>query len=66
MINARIHQIKFNCTDDQFESIHLALDKTRTTSESVRVDREALTNLLLDHARLVAAQECKASIDLTQ
>lgn len=62
----RPHKITFNCSNDQFELIHQALDKTRSTSESVRVDRQALVNLLLDHSYLVAAQENKAPLDLTQ
>lgn len=40
------------CTQDQFESIHSAVDGTRKGTEFVKVPRQALVNLLLDHTRL--------------
>lgn len=44
--------IEFKCSQEQFEKIHEDLDKTRRTSDTVRVDRAALQALLIDHGRL--------------
>jgi hypothetical protein len=38
---------------EQLEALHAALDKVRSTSRSVTVDKAALTNLLLDYTRLI-------------
>lgn len=43
-----------HCTQAQFESLHRAIDKTRSTSTTVRVDKQALINLLIDHSQLHA------------
>lgn len=40
------------CSQDQFEKIHLQLEQTRRTSETVKVDRAALAALLIDHGAL--------------
>jgi hypothetical protein len=37
----------------EFEGLHARYDRTRSTSKSVTVDREALIHLLMDHSRLV-------------
>lgn len=42
-------------TDDEFQELHVRLDRTRRTSTTVSVDRQALTRLLADHSRLYAA-----------
>lgn len=49
--------VDFKCSQEQFESIHEALDKTRSNSKSVKVDKQALTNLLIDHTHLVQHYE---------
>lgn len=41
-------------TDDEFHGLHVRLEKTRRTSSTVAVDRQALTRLLADHGRLYA------------
>lgn len=43
---------KLTLTQAQFEALHLALDGTRSTSTTVRVDREALKNILHDHSKM--------------
>ena len=48
-------RIDLKLPQDQFEQIHRDLDKTRRTSKTVTVDREALTALLIDHGQLHAA-----------
>ncbi|MFT3671277.1 hypothetical protein [Aestuariivirga sp.] len=45
-------------TQDQFEEMHRRLDKTKRTSATVNVPREALTNLLMDHSNMM--KECGA------
>lgn len=40
----------FHTTDEELDALHQALDRTRTTSATLKVDRQALANLLLDHA----------------
>lgn len=42
--------VVLECTQEQFEGIHRDLDKVRTTSKSVKVDREALQALLMDYS----------------
>lgn len=44
---------KLTCSQSEFEGIHAALDKTRRTSETVKVNRQALTHLLMDYSRLL-------------
>ena len=39
----------------EFEGLHERHDRTRSTSRTVTVDREALIHLLMDHSRMVAA-----------
>lgn len=48
---------KLICNHDQFESVHRALDKVRSTSTTVTVDRAALQSLLIDHSKLIVMQE---------
>lgn len=52
--------IKLKTTDEQFEGLHRDLDKTRRTSETVKVSRQALTNLLLDHGQALTALKVPA------
>ena len=39
----------------EFEGLHERYDRTRSTSKSVTVNREALVHLLIDHSRLFEA-----------
>ena len=39
----------------EFEGLHERNDRTRSTSRTVTVDREALIHLLMDHSRMVEA-----------
>lgn len=50
-------RVDIRTTDDQFHSVHTALDKVRSTSKSVRVDKQALINLLLDYSELISLAE---------
>lgn len=40
------------CSQEQFEAIHERLARTRSTSETVTVDRKGLAALLQDYSRL--------------
>lgn len=48
----------------QFEELHLRHDRTRSTSKTVTVDRQALINLLMDHSRLVDALRKSGRVDI--
>jgi len=39
-------------TQEQFEAMHEALERTRSSAKVVRVDREALRAILMDHATM--------------
>lgn len=47
--------ITLHTTMAEFEGLHERCDRTRSTSKSVTVDREALIHLLMDHSRLIEA-----------
>lgn len=47
-------KITLDCTLDQFTEIHRQVDRTRTTSTTVKVDKAALEALLRDHGKLLA------------
>lgn len=42
--------MKHTTTMEQFEALHEAIEKVRSTSKTVKVDKEALLNLLMDHS----------------
>jgi len=48
------------CTQEQFEGLHAALDHTRRSTQTIKVSREALSNLLMDHSELLAIVDRKA------
>ena len=37
----------------EFEGLHARHDRTRSTSKTITVDREALIHLLMDHSRML-------------
>ncbi len=45
--------VTLHTTMVEFEGLHARYDRTRTTSKTVIIDREALIHLLMDHSRLV-------------
>lgn len=50
-------RIKLHCSQEQFEDLHEDLDKVRSTSSSVKVSKDALRALLMDHAALLQRYE---------
>jgi hypothetical protein len=55
-----MQKIQFVCSLEQFEKIHLSVDRTRTTSKTVTIDRQALVNLLIDHSRLLKLHQIES------
>ncbi|CAB5079563.1 hypothetical protein UFOVP143_29 [uncultured Caudovirales phage] len=55
------HQATLELPIGQFEALHQALAKVRSTSSSVTVDKQALTNLLMDYSRLINVLEKKGA-----
>lgn len=47
--------LTLSTTLEQFDGLHAAHAKVRATSKTVTVDRQALINLLMDHAQLTDA-----------
>lgn len=45
------------CSQEQFEGLHAELDKVRSTSATVKVSKDALRALLMDHANLQRIKE---------
>ena len=45
--------VKLYTTDEDFDTLHLAADKARKNAKEVKVSRQALINLLMDHSHLV-------------
>lgn len=50
---------RLSLSDDEFHELHAALDKTRESSTTVKASKQALQNLLQDHAALlrIAAEQ---------
>ncbi len=41
-------------TNDSFKELHETLDKTRQNSKFVKIPRQLLTYMLMDHSRMLA------------
>lgn len=46
--------VKLKTTEEQFNGLHEAADKARKSSEFVKVNRQALINLLMDHGEVLS------------
>jgi len=44
--------MKLYTDDEQFDTLHAAVDKARKNAKEVKVPRQALLNLLMDHANM--------------
>ncbi|MEQ1956214.1 hypothetical protein [Mesorhizobium sp. CN2-181] len=53
-------------TMEEFEVLHERHDRTRSTSKSVTVDRQALIHILMDHARLLEALRKSGRVDVAE
>ena len=50
----------------EFESLHERHDRTRSTSKTVTVDRQALIHILMDHARILEALRNAGRVDIAE
>lgn len=50
-----MNEEKLHTATAEFESLWECLDKVRSTSQSVRVDKQALIHVLMDHASMFEA-----------
>jgi arsenate reductase-like glutaredoxin family protein len=50
-------QSTLKLSQEQFEALHSAHNKTRSTSKTVTVDRAALIAILMDHSNMVERLE---------
>ena len=48
----------------QFEELHRRHDRTRSTSKTVIVDRQALINMRMDHSRMLSALRASGRIEV--
>ena len=44
-------------SDEDFHNIHSALNKVRAGAKTVKIDRQALTELLMDYSTLIGENE---------
>ena len=49
-----------------FESLHERHDRTRSTSKTVTVDRQALIHILMDHARMLETLRKAGRVDIAE
>lgn len=56
IIGLSMPKVRLELTQEQFEALHGASDKTRRTSKTVKADKLALDALLRDHSRLLHLQ----------
>lgn len=53
-------------TTVEFESLHERHDRTRSTSKTVNVDRQALIHILMDHARMLEALRKSGRVNVAE
>jgi hypothetical protein len=51
---------------DEFEALHERHDRTRSTSKTVTVGRQALIHILMDHARMLEALRKAGRVDVAE
>ena len=58
--------MKLYTNDEEFELLHQAVDKARKNAKEVKVSRQALINILMDHSHLVkSVKELGGDVDFT-
>ena len=58
--------LQLYATFAEFEVLHERHDRTRSTSKTVRVDRQALIHVLMDHARMLEALRKAGRVDVAE
>jgi hypothetical protein len=53
-------------TMSEFESLHERSDRTRGTSRTLTVDRQALIHILIDHANMVDALRKAGRVEIAE
>jgi hypothetical protein len=53
-------------TMHEFEELHTRHDRTRSTSKTVTVERQALIHILMDHARMLEARRRVGRVDIRE
>nr|WP_295468873.1 hypothetical protein [Mesorhizobium sp.] len=48
----------------EFEDLHARYDRTRSTSKTITVDRQALIHVLMDHASMLEALRKAGRVDI--
>ena len=50
----------------EFETLHERHDRTRSTSKTVTVDRQALIHILMDYARMLESLRKSGRVDVSE
>ena len=58
--------LRLYTTMEEFEVLHERHDRTRSTSKTVTVDRQALIHILMDHARMLEALRKAGRVDAAE
>ncbi len=58
--------LRLHTTMGEFETLHERHDRTRSTSKTVTVDRQALIHILMDHARMLEALRKAGRVDIAE
>lgn len=58
--------IEIYTTMEEFELLHERHERTRSTSGSVTVDRQALTHILMDHSQMLEALRKLGRVDIRE
>ena len=46
--------MKLYTSDEDFDLLHLAVDKARKNAKEIKVPRQSLMNMLMDHANFIS------------
>ena len=49
-----IKKVKLYTSDEDFDLLHLAVDKARKNAKEIKVSRQSLMNMLMDHANFIS------------
>jgi hypothetical protein len=58
--------LRLYTTFAEFENLHERHDRTRSTSTTVTVNRQALIRILMDHARMLEALRKAGRVDVAE
>ncbi|CCV16373.1 hypothetical protein [Mesorhizobium sp. STM 4661] len=58
--------LKLYTTMEEFEDLHARHDRTRSTSKTVTVDRQAVIHILMDHANMLAAMRRVGHVEIRE